>query len=92
MVGERWDLLTLASKTQNSQGQEILAHILQKKIDKKHGEQLLLDSIQKLLDRNWMLKCEEIRVKIQSGQCSDDEALSLLKEFDALKKNPPKVQ
>ncbi len=89
--GERWDLLTLASTSPDSSIQELINELLQRRIDKNRGQQLLIASIQKLLDRNWMLKCEDIRMKIQSGQCSDDEALSLLKQFDQLKRNPPKI-
>lgn len=89
--GQRLDLLTLASQTQDPEVQRLLDDILQRKVDKDRAHQLVLATIQKICDRNWMLQCEEIRMKIQSGQCTDEEALSLLKEFDTLKRNPPKV-
>jgi DNA primase len=50
------------------------------------------ESLQKILDRNWMDKREEIRSKIQSGQYSGDEVLELAKEFDILKKNRTSVK
>ena len=37
-------------------------------------------------------KREAIKNQIQSGKCSDSEALELAKEFDALKKNAPQVK
>ena len=45
----------------------------------------------KILDRNWMEKREGIKRKIQSGQCTDEEALLLLREFDELKRAQPNV-
>ncbi len=89
-AGERWNLWNLAA--QAPEGQGLLDEIMQRKLDKDRGDQLVLAAIQKVLDRNWMLQTEEIGAKIRSGVCSDDEVLLLLKEFDTLKRNPPKVQ
>lgn len=90
-AGERWDLLTLAAQG-DPKIQELLDVMMRRKVDKEHAEQLLVDTIQRILDRNWMLKCEEIGMKIRSGQFSDDEALQLMKDLATLKKSPPKAQ
>jgi hypothetical protein len=39
-----------------------------------------------------MEKREEIKMKIQGGECGDDQAWDLLKLFDELKRNPPKIK
>lgn len=83
------DLLTLA--TQIDEGQLLINEICHKKISREKIENQFVDSIQKILDRNWMRQREDVRMKIQTGQCSDDEVLELVKQFDLLKKNPPKV-
>ena len=44
------------------------------------------ETIQAILDRNWILQREEVKMKIQSGQCSDEEAMSLAAQFNSLKR------
>jgi DNA primase len=85
------DLLSLAIDLDNTEGQLVLSDIVQKKVNKERAEQQLIETIQKILDRNWMQKREEIKIRIQSSQCSDQEALELAKQFDELKRNPPSV-
>ncbi len=68
-----------------------MSDLLQKKVNKERAESQLVETIQKILDRNWMEKREEIKIRIQSGQCSDEEVLNLVKQFDDLKRNPPRV-
>lgn len=85
------DFLSLVIDVEDSEAQVLLAELMQKKINRDRSEQHLVETIQKMLERNWMEKREEIRRKIQSGQCSDEEALQLAKEFDQLKRNPPKI-
>ncbi len=87
--GRSCDLLSLAIDLDDAEGQLVLSDLLQKKINKERAEQQMKETIQKILDRNWMEKREEIKRKIQSGQCSDEEALELVKQFDALKRSPP---
>lgn len=86
------DLLSLHIQIENPQGQQLLTEILEKRVNKDKAEQQFIEAIQKILDRNWMENAEEIKRKIHSGQCTDDEALELVKQFTALKSNPPKVQ
>ena len=84
------DFLSLATHLEG-EGQLLIDELLQKKINKERAEEQFYEAIQKILDRNWMERREEIKMKIHSGQCSDDEAIVLLKQFDELKRNPPKV-
>jgi DNA primase len=85
------DLLSLAIDLDDVEGQLVLSDLVHKKVNKERAEQQLIETIQKILDRNWMEKREEIKIRIQGGQCSDDQALELAKQFDDLKRNPPKV-
>ena len=85
------DLLSLAIDLDDAEGQLVLSDLVQKKVNKDRAEQQLIETIQKILDRNWMEKREEIKIRIQSSQCLDEEALELAKQFDHLKRNPPRV-
>ena len=82
------DLLTLAGDIDD---ETVVTEIVSRKINFERAEKQFHDTLQKLLNRKWMSECEAIRTKIASGQCTDDEALALVKEFDALKRNPPKA-
>lgn len=83
------DIMTLTIQSQKEEIQELLSEILQKKINKDKAEEQFKEAVQKLLDRQWMQQREEIKMRIQSGQCSDEEALALVKKFDELKGQPP---
>jgi DNA primase len=85
------DLLTLAIQVLHPEAQQFISEILQKKVNKERAETHFVETIQKILDRNWMQKREEIKMRIQSGQASDDEVLELVKQFDAIKQSPPQV-
>ena len=85
------DLLSLAIDLDDAEGQLVLSDLVQKKVNKERAEQQVMETIQKILDRNWMEKREEIKIRIHTGMCSDEEALELAKKFDHLKRNPPKV-
>lgn len=84
------DLLSIAVHMDDPEGQGLISDLLQKKVNPERAEEQFLESIQKILDRNWMEKCEEIRVRIQSANHSDDEALALTKELRDLQQAKPK--
>ena len=85
------DLLSLASFVEELDTQEFVDEIFEKKVPKEKGELFWKETLQKLMDRNWMEKRERIRREIQSGQHSEEKVLDLAKEFDLLKKNTPNV-
>lgn len=85
------DLLSLAIDLDDAESQLVLSDLAQKKVNRERSEQQLIETIQRLLDRNWMEKREEIKIKIHSCQCSDEEATTMAKQFDDLKRNPPRV-
>lgn len=86
------DLLSLAIDLDDAESQLVMSDLLQKKVNKERAEQQVQETIKKMLDRNWMYKREEIRLKIQSGQCSEDEVNELARQFDDLKRHPPTVK
>lgn len=86
------DLLALAIEVDSPDVESLLSSIQAKKINQERWKEQVPETIQKILERNWMREREEIKVKLHSGTCSDDEALTLVKKFDALKGAPPKVE
>lgn len=84
------DLLTLVAQLDN-EGQKVLSELLQKKVNADKAEVHFQESIQKILNRNWMEEREAIKIKIQSGNCSEEQVLELVKQFDELKRTPPLV-
>lgn len=90
--GKQGDMIDLALRLEDASGQDLIADVTRKKVNLDRSEEHFLESVQKILDRNWMGKCEAIKAKIQSAQCSDEEVLVLVKEFDALRRHPPKAK
>lgn len=85
------DIISLMTQMHDPEGQTLLSEIMEKKVNKDRAEQLFLETAQRILTRNWMEQSEELRKKIHNGEGSDDEVLQLVKQFDALKRTPPKV-
>jgi DNA primase len=85
------DLLSLAIDLKNAEDQLFLSELSAKKFAQEKAENLFSQTLQKILDREWMSRREAIRQKIQSAQCSHEEALLLAKEFDEIKKNRPQI-
>jgi DNA primase len=83
-----FDLLSLAK----GDGQEFLDELSNKKINKDRAEQHFLEVLRAILERNWMLRCEDVRIKIISGQHSEDKATELVRQFTELKKDKPFVK
>lgn len=86
------DALTLLTHFKEESSEKLFEKLIEKKIRPDTDLKLFVQSIQKLLDRHWMKKREEIKVQIQSGELSDQEALRLAKAFDHIQKNRPLVQ
>ncbi len=90
-LGKSCDPLSLAAELDDTEGIKVLSEILERKVNQERAELHFLETLQRLLDRNWMEKREAIKMKIQDGSCSEDEAMDLVRQFDELKRNPPKV-
>jgi DNA primase len=85
------DLLSLAICLDDTEGQLFMSELLQKKVNTEKAESLFLETIQRILNRNWMEMREDIKIRIHSGQCTDDEVDVLMRKFDELKRAPPQL-
>ena len=85
------DLLSFAIDLENAEERLFLSEMLQKKINLDKLKENFINTIQKILDRYWMEKREEIKLKIHSSNFSDEEVLELAKEFDDLKNQRPTI-
>ncbi len=83
------DLLSLIQKQED---QELVAELMSKKVEKEKGVEHFTLTIQRILDRNWMEKREDIRRQLHSGQLNDDQAMALMKKFNEINKNKPQVK
>ena len=83
-----YSLLSLASRLNTKKEEELFFELQKKKINSERAEECFLETIQKILERNWMRKREAINLKIQNAP--EEEALLLTKEFDEIRK--PQVQ
>lgn len=84
-------LLTLALELDEGEAEVFLNEISSKKINREKAESQFLETLQRILERNWMIQRESIKNQIQSGQLSDERVTELVKQFDAIKSSPPKV-
>lgn len=89
--GKPRDLLSLAIDLDQAEPQLFLAEILQKKVNREKAMPFFIETIEKILERNWMQEREEIKLKIFSGKCSEEEVLALAKQFDQLSKTRPQI-
>jgi DNA primase len=89
MAGDVQDLLGLAAKVGSEQ---IIADIVDRKINRDRAREQYPEAIRKLLERNWMDEREAIRHQIQAGDQDGDQVLELVKKFDRLKSSPPEIQ
>lgn len=95
------DLLTLLTHVHvhvqgQGQGQvqdcsALLEEMMKKKVDKNREKDTIVETLQRMVNRRWMQNCETIRLKIQSGTCSDEEATVLSKQFTEYKSGALKV-
>lgn len=91
-AGDPCDPLSLLSRSQNPQLQDLISELLTKKVNKDRADEQLVETVQKLLDRNRMVKCEEIKAKIHSGNLSEEELMTLAAEFTKLRSEAPEVK
>lgn len=88
---QQLDLLTLSIDLDDAEEQLFLSEILQRKINRDKAEEGFLETIQRILERDWMEEREKIKIQIQSGKLSDTELSELAKKFDAIKNRKPEV-
>lgn len=88
MNQEEKDLLSIAAHIEDP---SLIDEILKKKVNRERAREQFLETVQKLLDRQWMQKSEEIKTAIHSGSRTEEEIFTLARQFDDLKKQRPKA-
>jgi replicative DNA helicase len=83
------DWLSLMMHLQKEHLDDLFVEITRKKVQEGKLEEASREVMNKMLIRNWMMRREEIKNKIQTNRQGDEEALNLAKQFDELKLNPP---
>jgi DNA primase len=78
------DLLSILINVDEEEGTNVMDEILNKKINHERAERHIVETVQKLLDRDWMKEKEEIKRGLAMGGKNDEEMLSLIKQLDAL--------
>lgn len=86
------DLLSLANNLETPEEQLLFSEIVQKKVNTERAEEGVIETVTKMLQHHWMEEREGIKIKIQSGQCSEKEMLELAKQFDGIKRSPPLIK
>lgn len=84
------DLIDLC-QLEEGEGQKLVEELTKRRLLREKEEKQFREVLQKILDRNWLEKREEIRQKIQSGAHSDEEAMELAKQFEEVKRCKPSV-
>ncbi len=85
------DLLQLSADIDQEEMPSFLSEILSKKINRDKAREHLIETIQRIKERNWMHERESIKMKIHAGKATENELMELVKCFDELKKKVPVV-
>lgn len=85
------DLLQLTADIDAEEMPLFLSEILSKKVNRDRAREQFVETLLRIKERNWMHEREQVKMKIHSGKATDDELMQLVKQFDELKKSPPKV-
>ncbi len=83
LASEQIDLLSLAADLEDP---SLIDEVLKKKVNRDRSEQQFIETVQKMLDRQWMQTREQIKMEIHSGKHSSEEVLEFAKRFDGLKR------
>ncbi len=86
-----FDLMALGSAVEMKE-EQMLSEIVQKKVNMQKAEEGVIEAIERLLTRHWMEERETLRVAIQNSLHNEETLKPLIYQFDALKRNRPKVR
>jgi DNA primase len=84
------DLLTCAASLEK-EDEGIVVEMMSRKVHLEKAEEMLVSTLERILQRNWMEERERIKLELYSGKLDEEAAIELAKKFDVLKRNPPKV-
>lgn len=75
------DLISFGSILQKEEDQTLLYEIVERKVNLKKAEEGIIEVIKGMLIRKWMQEREEIKMRIESGICTEEELSQLTKAF-----------
>jgi DNA primase len=92
LIEKKGDLMGVLSSPDSIKLQPFIDKVLSKKIAIERAEVLMIETVRKILERNWLKERETIIKKMQEN--SHDEALleQLAKSFDLIKQKRPIVK
>ncbi|MFN0064614.1 MAG: DNA primase [Chlamydiales bacterium] len=80
---ENPDLLSFAGE---EEAEKCLEEITRKRVHFERAEANFLETVQKMVDREWLARRESIKREMMSGNKEDREVMELAKEFDAIRR------
>ncbi len=86
------DLFALGTIFDRPEEQTLLSDIIQKKVNLQKAEEGMIETVRKILQRDWMEQREAIKLQLHTGKLDEEEALALARQFDALRKQTPEVK
>ena len=89
LKNEQLDLLQLTESLTNPEEQLLLSELLKKRINREKVWEGVKETMQKILERHWLRKREQIKRAIHSGRLEEEQLMQLAKEFDQLISNKP---
>jgi DNA primase len=90
--GRSVDLLRLGGLFEEKEDPQFISEILQKKINLLKTMEGCKETIKAILERIWLSEMESIKLKIQSGTLSDEEAFESARCYAQIRKTPPKIK
>lgn len=84
------DLLHLSALLSEEAGL-FLSEVMARKINLSRVEEGIKETLRKMLLREWMARREKIRFQMHEGSLTEAELLTLAKEFDAVRREEPKL-
>jgi DNA primase len=91
LEGSGADLLSCVAGLEKEEEGDVVLDIMSRKVHVEKAEEALIATLKRILQRNWMEERERIKLQLHTGVLSEDDALELAKQFDALKKQIPEV-
>jgi len=91
LMQERGSFEFLSLAALDDATQHFVTEILARKVNAERAETLFPETIQKIKERNWLDARERLMMQIQSGVLSEAEITDVVRAFDALKREQPKV-
>ncbi len=85
------DFYRIGSLISSPEEHQILSDIMDRKINLQKAKEGVIESVRKVLLKNWMEEREQVKTQIQNSSLSEENVLVLAKKFDDLKKNIPQV-